>query len=316
MKIRKTFVKTNIVLLLFCSSIQKLNAQFDFYIDSAFIDTVGIQIKSTFEVEDFIRMTQQDTSFYKAFKNLKMFPHSSISKVTIFNKQWEQIGLMERTANHFSNGKQGWIDIQKETTDGKFYNRKGEHKFFTAEMYDKVFFQTGKFDVDNIVKSAYQQQELESRSKEEKYYEQLKTFMFSPGTGVDGVPLIGKKLEIFEGKMTEYYDYTVEKVDYLDSLPCYKFSVTVKEGIHPEKVVITNLTTFYDRRTMNIIARRYNLAQSTALFSFDIKMYIRLDRLFYEYLPSEIKYNGEWDVPFKKPERITFEMYNSNYSLF
>ena len=288
-------------------------AQQDIAIDTAHFDTIGIKITSGFNVEDFIRMNKQDTSFYRAFKNLKLYPHISTNEVTIFNKKWEQIGKMNRKAKHLSDGKEGWIEINNESTDGKFYNRKGEHKFLTGEMYDKVFFEKGRFRVGNKVDSAYRQQEAENRSKTDKYYEQLKTFMFSPGLGVDGVPFIGHKLNIFEGKMTNYYDYSLEKKMFRDSISCYKFTVQIKEGIKKEKVVITRLTTFYDRRTMKIIARSYALKQSTVMFSFDIQMFVLLGLKFNEYVPLEIKYNGEWDIPFKKPERISFQMRCSEY---
>jgi len=64
---------------------------------------------------------------------------------------------------------------------------------------------------------------------------------------------------------------------------------------------------------MKVIARSYALKQTTIMFSFDIQMFILLGLQFDEYLPLEIKYNGAWDVPFKKPERISFKMKSSNY---
>lgn len=293
------------------------NAQNDYYLDTTFIDTISISPKAGFDEQDFIRMTKNDTSFYRAFKNLKLYPHSSSSQVRIHNKNWEQIAYLKRSARHQSNGKLGWITDVVEKTDGKIYNRKGDHKYFTAEMFDKVFFEKGKFAVGNTIgNTAYQQKAAQNRTKEEKYYEQLKTFMFSPGTGVDGVPLIGKKLDIFDGKMTQYYDYTLEKTKFRDSISCYKFTVKAKENLKTDKVVITDLTTFYDRRTMKIIARSYALKQSTVMFSFNIQMFILLGLKYNEYLPLEIKYNGEWDIPFKKPERISFQMNCENYSLF
>lgn len=306
-------LKTHLILFFALLSSFTSQAQQEIIIDTSFIDTIGIRVSSGFTPKDFIRMTKKDTSFYRAFKNLKLFPHTSNNKVIIYDKKWEQIGEMNRTAEHSSDGSLGWVTINNETTDGKFYNRKGKHKFFTAEMYDKVFFEEGKFNVSNKVDSAYRQQEVENRSKQEKYYEQLKTFMFSPGLGVDGVPFIGHKLNIFDGEMTEYYDYLLEKTMFRDSISCYKFTVKIKDGIKKEKVVITNLTTFYDRRTMQVIARSYALKQTTMMFSFDIQMFILLGLQFDEYLPLEIKYNGAWDVPFKKPERIAFEMKSSNY---
>ena len=281
--------------------------------DTALVDTVSLKYKKEFDVQDFIKMTKADTSFYRAFKNLRMYPHISENKIEIFDKRWNEVGHLFRKANHFSDGSKGWIKITEENTNGKVYKKNGTHKYFTAEMYDKVFFKTGEFPVDNSVKSSYTQKKMQGLSTKDKYYEKLKTFMFSPGTKVKGVPFIGKKLDIFNDKMAKYYDFTIEKTFFKDSIPCYKFSCVKKPNVSDKQVTITRLVTFYDRRTMKIIARSYSLKDVTPMFSFDMKMFIELNYDFGEYLPLKIKYRGEWDVPFKKGEQIKFEMNCTNY---
>ena len=281
--------------------------------DTAIIDTVALKYKKGFDVTDFIKMTKADTSFHRAFKNLKMYPHTSSNTIEIFDKEWSEVGKINRHANHFSNGSSGWITITNEKTNGKVYRKNGTHKYFTAEMYDRVFFKKGEFPVDNTVETSYSQESLKGLSTKDKYYEKLKTFMFSPGTKIKGVPFIGKKLDIFSDKMSRHYDFTIEKTFFKDTIPCYKFSCKKKPDVPEKKVTITRLVTFYDRRTMNIIARTYALKDITPMFSFDMKMFIELNYDFGEYLPVTIKYNGEWDVPFKKGERIKFEMKCSEY---
>jgi len=310
--LRNIFVKTNIVLTILLIWNQSTIAQI-FVVDTSGIDTVTMNIKRGFDVNDFIRMTKTDTSFYRAFKNLKMFPHSSKNHVDIFDKEWSKTANLYREANHYSTGDTGWIKVEKETTNGKVYKKNGKHKYFTAEMYDRVFFTKGKFPVNNVVGDPYDQEKLKGLSTKDRYYEKLKTFMFSPGTGVKGVPLIGKKLNIFDEKMAKHYDFSIEKTFFRDTIPCYKFSCLKKENVSDSKVSITKLITFYDRRTMKVIARTYALKDQTAMFSFDIKMFIELKYEFDDYLPVTIKYNGEWDVPFKKGERIKFKMTCDNY---
>lgn len=283
--------------------------------DTAIVDTVAIKYRKGFVVDDFIQMTKVDTSFYRAFKNLKMFPHISNNEIEIFDKEWSEVGRINRYANHFSNGIEGWIEITQEKTNGKVYKKNGTHKYFTAEMYDKVFFKKGTFPVNNKVKNSYSQEKMKGLSTKDKYYEKLKTFMFSPGTKIKGVPFIGKKLDIFSERMKKYYEFTIKETSFRDTVPCYKFSCTKKQGVPNSKVTITRLITFYDRRTMNIIARSYALKDITPLFSFNMSMFIELNYDFDEYLPTTIKYNGEWDVPFKKGERIKFEMKCSDYKM-
>lgn len=279
------------------------------------LDTVSVSMKTGFDAEDFIRMTKNDTSFLRAFKNLKYYAHSESSKVRVLEKDGGDKASMDRLSKLARWDNQAVTVITKETTEGKYYKRNGEHKYYTAQMLDKVFFSLDTFTVDNRVGEAYQQQKPSERSREAKHYEQLKSFMFSPGTGVDGVPFIGNKLDIFDGKMKDKYNFKIEKVDYKNSIPCYLFKVELKEETKENEVSIIYIHTYYDRRTMNIIARDYRLKDWTLLFNFDITINIELNYIKGEYLPSLIRYNGDWSVPLKSAERIFFEMKFKNYKI-
>ena len=304
----KIFVPT-INLLLFIALFvfpNKIFAQIPY--DIFKIDTVAVKVKSGFTPEDFIKATQKDTSFYRAFKNLRVFPHREESKIWVFDKEAGEKANLKRSTKHYNQKNYAWIVLLSEKTEGKFYTKKKEHHYFTAEMFDKVFFPRDTFFASNTIINPYQQKKPENRSKTEKYYEQLKTFMFSPGTGVDGVPLIGDKLDIFSPQMRKFYDFTVQKVNFQDSIPCYLFACKRKKEFSESKVVIQSLETFYDRRTMNIIARKYQIKDSNPMFSFDIKMDIRLIKIKQEYFPQLIRYDGQWNIPLKKKEKISFEI--------
>ncbi|MFT6715667.1 MAG: hypothetical protein ACJA0Q_000294 [Saprospiraceae bacterium] len=276
------------------------------------MDTVSVRVKG-FTAEDFIKATKKDTSFYRAFKNLKIYNHVQLSKVLVLSKKSneenkiEKASLQRETTHHNKNNK-AWVTLNKESVNGKYYKRNGDFRFFTSEMFDKIFYPKDTVFASNLVSSSYAQKKPGDRSKKEKYYEQLKTFMFSPGTGVDGVPIIGDKLDIFSEEMRPYYDFTLEKVTYQDSIPCYLFICSKKGTIKERKVVIQYLKTYYDRRTMNIIARKYRIKDKTILFDFDIRMAVHLQKIGNEYFPSIIKYVGNWDVPFKKRERLAFQI--------
>jgi len=307
----KTLVVTNKVLtiIIFVLVCQNSLAQFP---SIAEIDTVSVRIKG-FTAEDFIKSTKKDTSFYRAFKNLKIYQHQQYAKVLVLSKKKEdgeniEKASMWRKTTHHNKNNRAWITVDSETTKGKFYKKNGEHRFFTGEMFDKVIFYRDTVFASNTVSAPYVQKKPNDRSKKEKYYEQLKTFMFSPGTGVKGVPFIDQKLNIYSEKMRPYYNFTLKKVNYQDSIPCYLFESRKKNDVKESKVVIQYLQTYYDRRTMNIIARKYRIKDRTILFDFDIIMAVHLIKIKKEYFPSSIKYLGNWDVPFKKRERLRFEI--------
>ena len=74
--LRNIFVKTNIVLV-FCL-IWNHSSLAQSLFDTTYIDTIALKVKRDFDAQDFIRMTKEDTSFHRAFKNLKMYKIDSM----------------------------------------------------------------------------------------------------------------------------------------------------------------------------------------------------------------------------------------------
>lgn len=278
------------------------------------LDTVKVSL-GAFTVEDFIRMSKTDTSFFKAFKNSRITPHLAHSKVLAYTKDGGDKATMKRKSELVVGNQQAIIHVLAETTNGKYYKRNGGAKFYTAAMFEKVFFPKDSLPLDNRVNTAYTQQQADKKNKEAKHYEQLKTFMFNPGNGVEGVPFISKKLNIYEAPMRDKYDFILQKTLYKDTVPVYLFSVKRKNTIKDKAVSIEYIHTYYDRRTMNIIARTYHLKDATLLFSFDIKIRVELMMYQQDYYPTLIHYQGEWSVPLKTPERIEFDI-QVNYDDF
>ncbi len=271
------------------------------------MEPISMSIKG-FTAKDFIKSTQKDTSFLRAFKNLRVIPHTQSSTVWVYKKDGEEKAKMSRETKHNNVNNQHWITTTKESTTGKYYSKKKEPRYFTSKMFNHVFHPRDTSFASNTETKPYVQQDPSEKGKIQKYYEQLKTFIFAPGAKVDGVPFIGNKLDIFGDKMKDKYDFTLKKVSWQDSIPCYLFAVTRKKGVKHSKVVIQTFNTYYDRRTMKIISRNYHITESTIAFSFDITLNIDLQLVDGEYFPSLISYQGDWDVPFKKREKLSFEI--------
>ena len=71
-------------------------------------------------------------------------------------------------------------------------------------------------------------------------------------------------------------------------------------------IVFDNMTTWFNSQTMEIVGRNYDLSYDSGVYEFDVHMEVLMSR-FGEYLvPSVIRYNGDWDVIFKKRERGVF----------
>lgn len=273
------------------------------------LDTLVLKVNKEFSTEDFIKLVQSDTTFYKAFKNLSYFPHQSNTTINVLNTENKEKAKVVRQAQHFNGNDSSWVEIKSEKTEGKYYKRNGKNKYYTGAMFDKVFFNTDTvYYPNNFVKTNYEQKDWDSRS--DKHYEQLKKFVFSPGGEVKGVPMIGKKLEIFSPKLRPYYDYTISVIDYQGS-SCYKFTCRKKKEVKEEKVVIQFLHSYFDRKTMSVIGRDYLIKHNTALFDFEIFISVKMNRDNQDnYLPVKLIYKGWWRLPLKQAEVLEVEMNN------
>ena len=170
-------------------------------------------------------------------------------------------------------------------------------------MYDRVFFTNGRVCEDPDA-TTWQ----EGKSGIEKHISELKKLIFSPGEKAD-VPLIGKKTAIFESDMREYYDYSITSKKYSTGTDCYVFTAKVKDEFENKKegkTIIKYLETYFEKETFQVLARNYQLAASTAFYDFDVTMWVKLTKVEEKYYPETVEYNGQWDIPFNKPEVARF----------
>jgi hypothetical protein len=142
--------------------------------------------------------------------------------------------------------------------------------------------------------------------------------IFNPGTEVEGVPLIGKKMAIFDEDMSQYYDYFINAETYQDSIKCYKFICRAKPGAHLKtnnKTVIKELISWFDRKTFNIVRRQYVLSYSSIFFDFDVTMEINLTQLNGALVPVINTYKGSFNIPFRKEEIVGFRMDFNDFAI-
>lgn len=271
---------------------------------SVVLDSVVVQaVKRGFDVSDFIEMVKSDTSFRRGFRNLRNSPHEVVGNMMVFGKKQQPVASRNRTAiQHVYQGRR-WIEITSETATGKFYDRKEEPKTYTAELFDEIFFYT-----DTLPVTPYSSPITLPRSQDGgSHVDKLKTLVFQPGVPVDGVPVVGKRLAIFDDDMTQYYDYSITARVFADSVSCYVFECIAKPeaGDYP---VLRSLRTWFDRRTFQIVYRDYSYRYYGLLFDFDVKMKVTMDYSGENLYPKRIEYAGFWDLPARRKETTEFEL--------
>lgn len=250
-------------------------------------------------VETFIRKVMYDTSFYQSFRDMKRYTFIAENRIYSYDKKNKVDGKIYRKIRHNNSGPYKMEYLVKQDT-GKIYKKNGKYQLYTVEMFDYIFMNAYNTDfVPNAPKPDGK------GGTNESYKDKLKTLIFNPGRPVK-VPFIGSKTEIFSANMRQYYDYGFTSGTYLDSIPVYRFKVSVKPDLSSwtkDGIMIKELVTIFDKRNFNILGRYVDMKYSNMLFDFDVQMNIEMGYFGEDKLPTKITYQGNWDYPFKKEER-------------
>lgn len=260
-------------------------------------------VNNKLNVPAFIERIKNDTSFYKAFRNLHMLGFSAINDIRMNNSEGAaKASLFSRTKQLRTKNCRS-MQVLEETVTGDFYNDDHTYNYYTAQMYASLFFTKDSVcGEDNIVLG--REFSTEGKSGMDKHKEQLKKLFFNPGKKISGIPFISSKTPIFDDAMADKYDMSID-MDIYNNTNCYIFKQTVKPE-NKSDVVIDEMTTWFDDRTFEVRGRNYSLSYAAGVYDFKVQMEVVLST-FGEYLvPTLIRYNGNWKAIFKSRERGIF----------
>jgi hypothetical protein len=305
-------MKKLILFVSFCSLITRLSyAQQQDSLENErlarMINLSEVVVRTDINVPRFIDRVKNDTTFYKAFKTLHVLGFTSLNEIRIMDKKGrQQASLQSKTRQNRAGGCRT-MEVLSETTQGDFYKGDRSYNYYTAELYAGLFFTSGTVcGEDNIVKGT--SFDTKGKSGTAKHKEQLKMLFFNPGKKIPGIPFIGNKINLFDPEVAEYYDFLIDQVEY-EGKPCYLFSIKAKENLSSgerNKIVIDDMITWFDAKTMEVLARNYSLSFDAGAYDFDVSMEVQMTK-FGDYLvPKTLRYKGNWDVVFKKRERGMF----------
>ncbi len=289
------------------------SAQTDSLVDQIYavliLDSMTVTAdQSVPDIKSMIAQTVHDTTFYRAFQRLRRVNYRFISELYFYKPDWIPHTFMRSLrVQHIRDGMRT-NEIIEEHIDRNFIDRNGEYLYYTARMYDRIFFTDHPVRVpvgwDNDVSDRKR-----TGSRMEKYIQDLKLLLFSPGSDID-LPLMGDKTAIFSEAQKDKYDYSLKLDTTTFAQPVYQFRITADPNRPENETVIKELITVFDQKTRQVLSRSYRLAYKTILYAFDVSMDIQVRRYTEGYVPTRIVYKGWWDIPFKKPEwcRFVFQM--------
>ena len=266
-----------------------------------------VVVRNNFDVARFLRLIKDDTTFYKAFRTLHILGFTSLNDIRMKDKKGNvKASLQSKTIQHVDHGCRTMETVQENTT-GDMYDVNKNFNYYTAELYASLFFTKAKVcDENNIVAGI--EHSTKSKSGIEKHKEQLKMLFFDPGKKIPGIPFIGNKINIFDPDVARNYDFSIDTADYNDQ-DCYLFTIKAKEdlsGDEKDNIVIDNITTWFNSKTMEIVRRNYDISYDAGVYDFDVHMEVQMTHFGSYLVPKTLYYNGTWDMVFKKRERGVF----------
>jgi len=255
---------------------------------------------------DYIKILNRiknDTTFYKAFRNLHIVNFSAYNDIRMLNKDGSvKASWNSKTTQHRENGCRT-MDIINQQTTGDYFDEDSNYNYQTAEMYAAIFLTKGKVCGENNIVTGHSFN-LSNKSGMEKHKEQLKMLFFQPGKKIPGIPFIGDKLDLYDENAHKLYDYKLDFTDYKGS---YAYVFTIKPKAEKTgSVVVDEMTTWFDYNSFEVLARNYSLSYSTGVYNFNVSMQVEMTKAGNLLVPKTLRYKGDFGVLFKKKERGEF----------
>ncbi len=259
-------------------------------------------ISNGFDVNAFIARVRVDSTFYKAFKSMRLIPYTAANNILVFGKIGDTIASMHsKTRQKIVDGCRITV-TDEEQIAGDFYRRKGNYKYYTAELFAHLFFAPEpRCNEKDIVAGSL---EVKGEGPMAKSEYQLKHLIFNPGSKVEGIPFMGARESIFNPEEAEKYDFKIARENF-EGFSCYVFRITPKPG-YEHKVIYNELTTWFRVKDYTIVARNYSLSYHTMVYDFDVNMKVRTSQIGNKLYPTFISYDGNWHIFSQKRERVKF----------
>ena len=272
-------------------------------VNENYVTLSEIVVNNKLDVAAFIERVKNDTTFYKAFRNLRVIGYTALNDIRMLDKNGNIEASLRSKTKQVRTGNCRKMQVLNQAVTGDMYDNAGNFNYYTAQMYAGLFFTKDSVcGENNIVKGS--EFSTNGLSGMDKHKEQLKMLFFNPGKKINGLPFISNKTPIFDESMADKYDMSIDIKEY-NSVPCNVFTVKAKKG-KESSVVINEMTTWFNDKTFEIVARNYSLSYDAGVYDFKVDMEVQMTKAGDLLVPALLRYHGNWKAIFKKRERGVF----------
>ena len=260
-----------------------------------------------------LHILQKDTTFYQAFVNSRKLEYEGYHHIELIDNANISATYNAHTEQLYKNNCRFIKYLSKETT-GKIINSSGKFNLTTPAVYANIFLYKDTI-CNEFHQSRFQSRSISKLKGIDKYKEQLRNLLFNPGAKIQGIPLMGEKLQIFDTSAFKYYNYSFEPTNYKGK-SCYLFRIIAKNNLssyQKGKIIIDEMNTWLDMNNFTILGRSYWVSYNALVYSFKIHMQIEMTEYKGFVVPASMVYNGTWKVIFKPRETVRFNNNFLNY---
>lgn len=234
-------------------------------VNDHYVTLSEIVVNNKLDVSAFIDRVKNDTTFYKAFRNLRIIGYTALNDIRMLDENGNNLASLRSKTKQIRTRNCRKMETLNEAVTGNMYDDEGNFNYYTARMYAGLFFTKDSVCGEtNIVKGS--EFSTNGLSGMDKHKEQLKMLFFNPGKKINGLPFISNKTPIFDESMADKYDMSIDVKEY-NSISCYVFTVKVKKG-KESSVVINEMTTWFNEKTFEIVARNYLLSYDAGVYDY------------------------------------------------
>ena len=262
-----------------------------------------VVVNNKLNVPAFIEKVKNDSSFYKAFRNLRIIGFTALNDIRMLDKNGNLKASLKSRTRQYRKHNCRFMQTLDEAVTGDFYDNNLNYNYYTAQMYASLFFTKDSICGENNIVAGFAFNAKE-KSGMEKNKEQLKMLFFNPGKRISGLPFMSNKTAIYDDDIASRYDMRIDLEEY-NNTSCYVFIQKVKPG-YEGKVVLDEMITWFNDSTMEVVARKYALSYSAMVYNFKVNMEVQMTAFNGLTVPSLIRYVGDWKAITKKRERGVF----------
>jgi len=108
------------------------------------INLSEVVLRSNLDIDRFIQQVRNDTTFYKAFRNLRVLEFTSSNDILLRNRNAVPVARMVSKTKQIREAGCRSTRVLEEKVQGNFYKSDKSYRYYTAALYASLFFAPGR----------------------------------------------------------------------------------------------------------------------------------------------------------------------------